>query len=206
MATETQMPIRRENRSDAERISSYLLTRCSTGGSRNGRASNSCHCRVGCEKPVSGNCGANFRIEKKNRPRGRGPKNERNELWRRYTSKNQAQAKSAGHGRKYGGKPSHVIPLWNGILEHREKIGPALWSSSGASTKSPWRMSTASAGASARPHRHKRSPGPRRAPDSAYDNLSRLAAEGYIIRKRTRAAMPSASPIPERLTLSPFKK
>jgi hypothetical protein len=33
----------------------------------------------------------------------------------------------SSHGRKYGEKASHVIPVWNGILEHREKIGSAIW-------------------------------------------------------------------------------
>lgn len=31
------------------------------------------------------------------------------------------------HGRKYGEKDSHPIPLWNGILDHCQRIGPALW-------------------------------------------------------------------------------
>jgi hypothetical protein len=29
--------------------------------------------------------------------------------------------------RLYRRKPSHPIPLWNGILEHRDRIGEALW-------------------------------------------------------------------------------
>jgi len=31
------------------------------------------------------------------------------------------------HGRKYGDKDSHPIPLWNGIFEHYGRIGDALW-------------------------------------------------------------------------------
>jgi hypothetical protein len=31
------------------------------------------------------------------------------------------------HGRKYLSKPSHPIPVWNGILEHRERMGSAIW-------------------------------------------------------------------------------
>lgn len=31
------------------------------------------------------------------------------------------------HGRKYGEKDSHPIPLWNGIFEHYYCIGAALW-------------------------------------------------------------------------------
>jgi hypothetical protein len=31
------------------------------------------------------------------------------------------------HGRKYGQRDSHLIPIWNGIFEHFAKIGPALW-------------------------------------------------------------------------------
>jgi hypothetical protein len=33
------------------------------------------------------------------------------------------------HGRKYGEKPSHLIYVWNGLLErkHFKKIGPAIW-------------------------------------------------------------------------------
>ena len=32
-----------------------------------------------------------------------------------------------GHGRKCGEKDSHPIPLWNGIFEHYDRIGDALW-------------------------------------------------------------------------------
>jgi len=38
-----------------------------------------------------------------------------------------SQEKAVPHGRKYRGGKSHPLPLWNGILEHCEKIGPALW-------------------------------------------------------------------------------
>jgi hypothetical protein len=31
------------------------------------------------------------------------------------------------HGRKYGEKDSHPIPLWNGVFEHYDRIGEALW-------------------------------------------------------------------------------
>jgi len=31
------------------------------------------------------------------------------------------------HGRKYGEKDSHPIPLWNGVFEHYDRIGDALW-------------------------------------------------------------------------------
>jgi hypothetical protein len=31
------------------------------------------------------------------------------------------------HGRKYGEKDSHPIPLWNGLFEHYDRIGGALW-------------------------------------------------------------------------------
>lgn len=33
----------------------------------------------------------------------------------------------ATHGRKYGEKDSHPIPLWNGIFDHYDRIGMALW-------------------------------------------------------------------------------
>jgi hypothetical protein len=33
----------------------------------------------------------------------------------------------ATHGRKYGEKDSHPIPVWNGIFDHYERIGIALW-------------------------------------------------------------------------------
>ena len=32
-----------------------------------------------------------------------------------------------GHNRKYGEKDSHPIPLWNGVFEHYDRIGDALW-------------------------------------------------------------------------------
>jgi hypothetical protein len=31
------------------------------------------------------------------------------------------------HGRRYGEKDSHPIPLWNGVFEHYDRIGNALW-------------------------------------------------------------------------------
>jgi hypothetical protein len=31
------------------------------------------------------------------------------------------------HGRKYLGKPSYPIAVWNGILEHRDRMGSAVW-------------------------------------------------------------------------------
>ncbi len=31
------------------------------------------------------------------------------------------------HGRKYGERDSHPIPLWNGVFEHYDRIGDALW-------------------------------------------------------------------------------
>jgi hypothetical protein len=31
------------------------------------------------------------------------------------------------HGRKYGEKDSHPIPVWNGIFDHYDRIGIALW-------------------------------------------------------------------------------
>jgi hypothetical protein len=31
------------------------------------------------------------------------------------------------HSRKYGDKESHPIPLWNGVFEHYDRIGDALW-------------------------------------------------------------------------------
>lgn len=31
------------------------------------------------------------------------------------------------HRRKYGEKDSHPIPVWNGIFDHQERIGIALW-------------------------------------------------------------------------------
>jgi hypothetical protein len=30
-------------------------------------------------------------------------------------------------GRSYRGKPSHAIPVWNGILEHQDRMGIAIW-------------------------------------------------------------------------------
>jgi hypothetical protein len=32
------------------------------------------------------------------------------------------------HGRRYGEKDSHPIPVWNGIFDHYERMGIALWS------------------------------------------------------------------------------
>src|ERR1700690_4304304 len=45
----------------------------------------------------------------------------------KHANENGPQAKPEKHSRRYGQKPSYPIPVWNGILEHRKKIGPALW-------------------------------------------------------------------------------
>jgi hypothetical protein len=37
------------------------------------------------------------------------------------------EKKPPTHGRKFGNRPSYVIPVWNGILEHCQNIGPAIW-------------------------------------------------------------------------------
>ena len=31
------------------------------------------------------------------------------------------------NGRKYGNRQSHPLPVWNGILDHRERLGGAIW-------------------------------------------------------------------------------
>src|ERR1700684_707207 len=31
------------------------------------------------------------------------------------------------HGRTYGEKESHPLPIWNGVFEHYGRIGDALW-------------------------------------------------------------------------------
>jgi hypothetical protein len=33
----------------------------------------------------------------------------------------------AVHARRYRDKPSHPIPVWNGVLEHRKRIDGAIW-------------------------------------------------------------------------------
>src|SRR5271169_2445302 len=100
--------------------------------------------------------------------------------------KNQAQAKP-DHGRRYRGKPSYVIPVWNGILEHREKIGPALWEFLWCVDKVTkedehgigWCLGKT-------PIDTKDiADDLNECPDTAYDNMERLAVEGYIVRKRT---------------------
>lgn len=101
-------------------------------------------------------------------------------------SKNR-QGKCQIHGRKYRGQPSHAIPVWNGILEHRERIGPAIWEFLWCLDKITtedengigWLLGktpidTKRIAADLGEH-----------PDTAYGNLNRLAAEAYILRKRT---------------------
>jgi predicted transcriptional regulator len=89
--------------------------------------------------------------------------------------------------RKYRGGPSYAIPIWNGILEHRDKIGPALWEFLWCVDKITiedehgvgWLLGktpidTKRIARDLNEH-----------PDTAYDNLNRLAEQGYILRKRT---------------------
>src|SRR5258708_1749944 len=91
------------------------------------------------------------------------------------------------HGRKYGGKPSHVIPLWNGILEHREKIGPALWEFVWCLAKitreDEHGIGGCLGGAPIDAKRIARDL--KEHPNTTYENLIRLANDAYIIRKRT---------------------
>lgn len=93
------------------------------------------------------------------------------------------------HQRRYKNESSHPIPVWNGILEHHEKIGPALWEfiwCLDKITKEPkdgteigWCLGRAPIKAE------------RVARDlnesvtTAQDNLLRLEREGYIVRVRT---------------------
>jgi len=91
------------------------------------------------------------------------------------------------HGRKYRGQPSYAIPVWNGILEHRPKIGPAVWEFLWCLDKITiedergigWLLGktpidTKRIASDLNEHEN-----------TAYENMNRLAAEGYIIRKRT---------------------
>jgi hypothetical protein len=91
------------------------------------------------------------------------------------------------HGRTYRGQPSYAIPLWNGVIEHREKIGPAIWEFIWCLDKITveddrgigWLLGKT-------PIDTKRI-----ADDliehenTAHANMNRLAVEGYIVRKRT---------------------
>lgn len=91
------------------------------------------------------------------------------------------------HGRKYGKNPSHPLPVWNGILEHCQKMGPAIWEFLWCIDKITredengigWCLGGA-------PIDTKRIAADlRECPDTAYNNMVRLANEAYIIRKRT---------------------
>lgn len=46
---------------------------------------------------------------------------------RKYRSISGDRKETLPHERKYRGGKSYPLPLWNGILEHCERIGPALW-------------------------------------------------------------------------------
>lgn len=96
--------------------------------------------------------------------------------------------KQKTHERKYRGQPSYAIPVWNGILEHRENIGPAIWEFLWCLDKVTvedergigWLLGktpidTKRVAKDLNEH-----------PRTAYDNLDRLADQGYILRKRTR--------------------
>jgi hypothetical protein len=91
------------------------------------------------------------------------------------------------HARKYGANTSYPIPVWNGILEHCQKIGPALWEFLWCIDKVTledehgigWCLGktpidTKRIAADLHEHEH-----------TAHNNLTRLAVDGYIVRKRT---------------------
>ncbi len=95
--------------------------------------------------------------------------------------------KQEPHGRKYRGQPSYAIPVWNGLLEHRDKIGPSVWEFlwlldkitvedergiGWCLGKTP--IDTKRIADDLNEHEN-----------TAYANLDRLTTEGYIIRKRT---------------------
>ncbi len=101
-------------------------------------------------------------------------------------TKTQRQSKP-GHERKYHGKPSFTFPVWNGILEHREKIGPAIWEFLWCLDKVTFEdedgigwclgktpIDTKRIADDLNEHQN-----------TAYANMERLAADAYIVRKRT---------------------
>jgi hypothetical protein len=103
------------------------------------------------------------------------------------TDKKNKSKREPEHGRTHGHQPSYAIPVWNGILDHREKIGPALWEFLWCLDKITvedehgigWCLGktpidTKRIAAELREH-----------PDTAYQNMERLAVEGYVVRKRT---------------------
>lgn len=95
--------------------------------------------------------------------------------------------KPQNHGRTYRGQPSYAIPVWNGILEHRERIGPAIWEFFWCLDKITveddrgigWLLGKT-------PIDTKRiADDLSEHENTAHANMNRLAVEGYIVRKRT---------------------
>ena len=100
---------------------------------------------------------------------------------------NKTSVKPQNHTRKYRDQPSYAIPVWNGILEHREKIGPAIWEFFWCLDKitvedendTGWLLGKT-------PIDTKRiADDLSEHENTAHANMNKLAAEGYIIRKRT---------------------
>jgi hypothetical protein len=104
-----------------------------------------------------------------------------------HNKKNSQPQAKPDHGRTYRGKPSYSFPVWNGILEHREKIGPALWEFLWCVDKITkedehgvgWLLGKTVIDTKTIAEDLSE------CPDTAYDNMERLATEGYILRKRT---------------------
>jgi hypothetical protein len=98
-----------------------------------------------------------------------------------------ANVPDKSHGRKYGKNPSRPLPVWNGILEHCQQIGAAIWEFlwlidkitvedergiGWCLGKTP--IAVARIARDLREHEQ-----------TARNNVNRLVENGYVIRKRT---------------------
>ncbi len=90
------------------------------------------------------------------------------------------------NGRKFNGRQSYPFPVWNGLLEHRKRIGPALWEflwCLDRITQDRGEVGIVNGGAPVKAERIARNL--KVSTRTIKQNLRRLVTEGYLKLRRT---------------------
>ena len=91
-----------------------------------------------------------------------------------------------GKGRKFGEKQSYPFPVWNGLLEHRKRIGPSVWEflwCLDRITQDRGEVGIVNGGAPVKAERIARNL--KVSTRTIKQNLRRLTTEGYLKLRRT---------------------
>ena len=91
-----------------------------------------------------------------------------------------------GRGRKFGERQSYPFPVWNGLLEHRKRIGPSVWEflwCLDRITQDRGEVGIVNGGAPVKAERIARNL--KVSTRTIKQNLRRLTTEGYLKLRRT---------------------